>query len=125
MRCATLPAKSNMLTHEESTDLLDSTMSVLEGDLTNATPQSGRGVIDQWLEQLRKTENATDITNTLEQVKTQLESDQINAQELAQLLNTLATQTSEFSTMMGSEGDIAPRLEGLSSALTSLAGQIS
>lgn len=114
-----------MLTHEESTDLLDSTMSVLEGDLTNATPQSGRGVIDQWLEQLRKTENATDITNTLEQVKTQLESDQINAQELAQLLNTLATQTSEFSTMMGSEGDIAPRLEGLSSALTSLAGQIS
>ena len=113
-----------MLTHEESTDLLDATMGIVEGDLANTTPQSGRGVIDQWLEQLRKTENATDITHTLEQVKTQLESDQINSQELSQLFNTLATQTSEFSMMMGSEGDIAPRLEGLSSALTSLAGQV-
>lgn len=125
MHCATLPVKSNMLTHEESTDLLDSTMAVLDGDLATTTPQSGRGVIDQWLEQLRKVENATDLTNTLEQVKTQLESDQINAQELSQLLSTLATQTSEFSAMMGSEGDIAPRLEGLAAALTSLAGQVS
>ena len=113
-----------MLNHEESTDLLDSTMDVLEGDIATATPQSGLGVIDRWLVQLHKTENATDITNTLEQVKTQLESDQITADELSKLLNTLATQTVEFSTMMGSEGDIAPRLDGLAAALRSLAGQI-
>ncbi|WP_420147799.1 hypothetical protein [Spirosoma sp.] len=113
-----------MLNHEKSTELLDSTMTVLEGDLTNETPQSGKGVIDQWLAQLRQAENATDITNTLEQVKTQLESDQINGGELSDLLNTLATQTVEFSTRMGSEGDIAPRLEGLASALRSLAGQV-
>lgn len=113
-----------MFSHEESTTLLDATMHVLEGDLANATPQSGLGVIDRWLEQLKKTENAKDITNTLEQVKTQLESDQINANDLSQLLNTLATQTTEFSTLMGSEGDIAPRLEGLASALKTLAGQV-
>lgn len=114
-----------MLSHEESTTLLDATMRILESDITNETPQTGTGVVDQWLDELRKAENADDIADTLERVKTQLKSDQINASELSQLLETLATQTTEFSTLMGSEGDIAPRLEGLSSALRSLAGQLS
>ncbi|MBD2751624.1 hypothetical protein [Spirosoma validum] len=114
-----------MITHEESTTLLDLTMDVLEGELADTTPQSGLGVIDRWLEQLHQTDNATDITNTLEQVKTQLKSDQITPGELSELLNTLATQTNEFSTKMGSEGDIAPRLEGVASALRSMAGQLS
>ncbi|GAB3895691.1 hypothetical protein [Spirosoma agri] len=113
-----------MLSHEKSTDLLDSTMDVLGADSTTSTPQSGTGLIDEWLEELRKAENATEITATLEQVKTQLESGQVNATELSQLFDTLATQTAEFSTLMGSEGDIAPRLEGLSSALRSLSGQL-
>ncbi len=99
-------------------------MAVLDVDTNTATPQSGTGVIDQWLVELHKAENATDIAATLEQVKTQLKSDQINTGELTELLTTLATQTAEFSTMMGSEGDMATRLEGLSSALKSLAGQI-
>lgn len=124
MHYAASLTSSNMFSHEESTDLLDATMDVLEGELANATPQSGLPVIDQWLEQLHKVENATDITSTLEQVKTQLISDPINSGELNQLLNMLATQTIEFSALMGSEGDIAPRLDGLASALKSLAGQV-
>jgi hypothetical protein len=113
-----------MISHEQSTELLDATMVVLEGDTTNTTPQSGTGIIDQWLVELRPVENATEITDLLEQVKTRLKSDQIDAAELSQLLETLATQTTEFSTLMGSEGDIAPRLEAVSSALRSLAGQL-
>ncbi|AUD03350.1 hypothetical protein [Spirosoma pollinicola] len=113
-----------MFTHEESTTLLDSTMDVLEGDLASKTPQSGTGILDQWLAELNKAENAKDISSTLEQLKTQLKSDQINTDELVQVLETLATQTAEFSTMMGSEGDIAPRLEGLAATLRSLAGQV-
>ncbi len=100
-------------------------MTILESDIANETPKTGTGVIDQWLDELRKAENTTEIADTLERVKTQLVSDQINPSELSQLLETLATQTTEFSTLMGSEGDIAPRLEGLSSALRSLAGQLS
>lgn len=119
-----LAANSDMISHEQSTELLDATMSVLEGNVADSTPQSGKGIIDKWLVELRKTENATDITNTLEHVKTQLESDQINADELSELLSTLATQTTEFSTLMGSEGDIAPRLEGLASSLRTMAGQL-
>ncbi|MBD2702955.1 hypothetical protein IC229_20075 [Spirosoma sp. BT702] len=113
-----------MLTHEQSTTLLDMTMDVLEGEVAGTTPQSGKGVIDSWLEQLRQTENAKEIANTLESVKTQLESNQIRKDELSDLLSKLATQTAEFSTLMGSEGDIAPRLEGLSAALKSMAGQL-
>lgn len=113
-----------MINHEKATDLLDSTMDVLKADLTNATPQNGTGVIDQWLVQLRQAENATQITDTLERVKTQLKSGQINAGELSSLLETLATQTAEFSTNLGSEGDMATRLEGLSAALRSMAGEL-
>ena len=113
-----------MISHEQSTELLDATMVVLEGDTTSITPQSGTGIIDQWLVELRQVENATEITDLLERVKTQLKSEQINAAELGQLLEVLATQTTEFSTLMGSEGDIAPRLEAVSSALRSLAGQL-
>jgi hypothetical protein len=98
-----------MLTHEESTE----------------TPQSGLGILDQGLEQLHQADNATDITTTLEQVKTQLKSDQIDDSELSQLLDTLATQTVEFSTLMGAEGDISSRLDGLSAALRTLSGQLS
>ncbi|UHG92203.1 hypothetical protein [Spirosoma oryzicola] len=113
-----------MLDHEKSSDLLDSTMDVLNADPATSTPQSGTGVINSWLEELRKADNAADITNSLEQVKTQLESGEISAGELSDLFTTLATQTVEFSTRLGSEGDIAYRLEGLASALRSLAGQL-
>ena len=114
-----------MISHEQSTELLDATMAVLEENGDNATPQSGTGIIDQWLIQLRPVENATEIADLLEQVKIQLSKNQINADELCDLLSTLSTKTTEFSTLMGSEGDIAPRLEAVASSLRSLAGQLS
>lgn len=114
-----------MLNPEESSTLLDSTMDVLEGNITVETPQSGISVIDQWLTQLQQADNAREISDTLSSVRNQLNGGELKAQELSQLLETLATQTSEFSTKMGSEGDAAVRLEGLSAALKALAGQLS
>ncbi|GAB3798886.1 hypothetical protein GCM10028819_20980 [Spirosoma humi] len=113
-----------MFTHEESSTLLDSTMDVLEGDLASITPESGTGIIDQWLAQLNKAENTKDITSTLEQIKALTEKNPADTGALVQLLETLSTQTAEFSTKMGPEGDIATRLEALSSALRLLAGQV-
>jgi len=100
-------------------------MDVLDSDPGNLTPESGTSVIDQWLVQLSKGENTKDITSTLEQVKAQAEATPVNTDELAKLLESLATQTGEFSTMMGAEGDMATRLEALSAAIRSLAGQLS
>lgn len=113
-----------MFTHEESSTLLDSTMDVLDSELASLTPESGTGIIDQWLAQLNKAENTKDITSTLEQIKAQADKNPVNTGELVQLLETLSTQTAEFSTKMGPEGDIATRLDALSSALRSLAGQM-
>ena len=113
-----------MFTHEESSTLLDSTMDVLESDPGSINPESGTGIIDQWLAQLNKAENTKDITSTLEQVKAQAEANPVNTDELAKLLETLAMQTVEFSTMMGPEGDMATRLDALSAALRSMAGQL-
>ncbi|MBN8823259.1 MULTISPECIES: hypothetical protein [unclassified Spirosoma] len=113
-----------MFTHEDASELLDSTMTVLESESGSTTPQDGSPIIDQWLTQLHQADNAGPIAQTLEQVKEQLQMDSINSDELCRLLNTLATQTSEFSTMMGSEGDMATRLEALSAGLKLLAGQV-
>ncbi|GAB4033912.1 hypothetical protein [Spirosoma gilvum] len=114
-----------MFTHEDASELLDSTMAILEGEPGSASTQDGTNVIDQWLTQLHQAENAGPIAQTLEEVKAHLLMESVNSDELCQLLNTLATQTSEFSTMMGSEGDMATRLEALSSGLKLLAGQMS
>lgn len=113
-----------MISLNKADDLLNASMDVLSGDLAASTPQSGTGIIDQWLQQLREAANAEDIVNALERVKTQLKSEQINPGELGQLMNQLADQTRTFSTNLGSEGDMATRLEGLSSALREAAGKL-
>lgn len=113
-----------MLTYEAANTLLDLTMDVLEGEVAGTTPHSGKGIIDRWLDQLRQTDNATALVSSLEALKTQLESNEIRSADLSTLLTTLATQTLEFSTYLGSEGDMAIRLESLAAELKSLAGRL-
>lgn len=111
-----------MLTPEKVSELLDSTMAVLETDPTQVVPENGVSVINDWLAELRQAENATDIVNTLETLKNQLESNLSENNSVDPVLTKLATQTSEFSTFMGAEGDVSTRLEALSAALQSLVG---
>lgn len=113
-----------MISHEEASDLLDATMGTLHADITNETPQSGSGILDQWLNHLRETANADELVSTMEQVKTRLKSDQFSGSELAELLKKLSEHTSAFSANMGSDGDMAIRLESVASALSELAGQM-
>ena len=112
------------MSHEEVSTLLDATMGTLHADITNETPQTGTGILDQWLDQLREAANADALVNTMERLKTQLKSDQFNAKELSGVLDEVSKKTSEFSANMGSDGDIAIRLEAVASALRELAGQI-
>jgi|GEM_PF-1420182 len=109
--------------HAESTDLLDSTMSVLEGDISGMTPQTGKGIIDQWVEQLRHAGNTAELANLLEQLKNQLEGGKPDPQELANLLKTMSEQAREIGTTLGAEGDMATRIEGLSAALRTASGE--
>ncbi|MEZ0540719.1 hypothetical protein [Fibrella arboris] len=113
-----------MDTHEEATDLLDTTMGALATEVTNLTPQSGKGVIDQWINTLSESENTKETVDLLQQLKTQLESGSPNPGELHQILVDLATHTHEMGVKVGPEGDMATRLEALGAALQNVAGQL-
>ncbi|MBO0950272.1 hypothetical protein [Fibrella forsythiae] len=110
--------------HEEATDLLDTTMGALATDVTDLTPQSGKGVIDQWISTLSESENTKEVVALLQQLKTQLESGSPNPSELQQILVDLATHTHEMGVKVGPEGDMATRLEALGAALQTVAGQL-
>lgn len=114
-----------MDSHEEATDLLDSTMVTLTTEVTDLTPQSGKGVIDRWISTLSESENTTEIVDLLQQLKTQLESGTPNHGEVQQILLDMATHTHEMGVKVGPEGDIATRLEALGAALQNVAGQLS
>lgn len=111
--------------HEEATDLLDTTMVTLTTEVTDLTPQSGKGVIDQWINTLNGSENTKEIVDLLQQLKTQLESGTPNPGEMQQILLDLSNHTHEMSVKVGPEGDIATRLEVLGAALQNVAGQLS
>ena len=111
--------------HEEATDLLDTTMVTLTAGITDLTPQSGKGVIDQWISTLSESENTKELVDLLQQLKTQLESGAPNSGELQQVLLQLSTMAQEMGINVGPEGDITTRLEALGAALQNLAGQLS
>ncbi len=114
-----------METHEEATDLLDTTMVTLTKEVTDMTPQSGKGVVDQWINKLSQSENTTEVVELLQQLKTQLESGTPVPGEVQQILLDLANHTHEMGVKVGPEGDMATRLEALGAALQNVAGQLS
>ena len=124
---ATRPSSfiNSMENHEEATDLLDTTMVTLTTEVTDLTPQSGKGVIDKWISTLSESENTTEIVELLQQLKTELESGAQNHGEVQQILLDMATHTHEMSVKVGPEGDITTRLEVLAAALQNVAGQLS
>jgi hypothetical protein len=111
--------------HEEATDLLDTTMVTLSTEVSDLTPQSGKGIIDKWINALSGSENTTEIVDLLQQLKTQLESGTPNPGEVQMILLDMATHTHEMGVKVGPEGDIATRLEALGAALQNVAGQLS
>lgn len=98
-------------------------MAVLQADIPTLTPQTGKGVLDEWIAMIGSGENTTELVTSLESLKTQLESNP-DPKAMEEALMNLATQTREFGTTLGAEGDISTRLEALSSALRTLAGQL-
>ncbi|MBC8155870.1 MAG: hypothetical protein H7Z72_23520 [Bacteroidetes bacterium] len=112
-----------MLSHEKSTDLLDSTMAILQADVSTLTPQTGKGLLDEWITAIEPSESATNVVDLLETLKTQLESGP-ELRVTGEILQKLAVQTQEMGTTLGAEGDMSTRLEALSLALRTFGGQL-
>lgn len=113
-----------MESHEETADLLDQTMDTLAPGVMDLTPQDGKGILDQWISTLGDAENTHELTDLLQQLKTQLEAGDPNPAELQQILLDLSTNTHEMSVTVGPEGDMATRLEALAATLQITAGQL-
>lgn len=114
----------SMESHEETSDLLDQTMATLKPGVMEMTPQTGKGVLDQWIAALGEAENTHELTDLLQQLKTQLVAGDPNPGQMHQILTDLSTNTHEMSVTVGPEGDMATRLEALASTLKITAGQL-
>lgn len=112
-----------MLSHEKSTDLLDSTMAVLQADPSALTPQTGKSLLDEWIAAIGASENTTDVVESLENLKTQLAGSP-EPGAVDEILQKMAVETQELGTTLGAEGDMATRLEALALALRTLGGQL-
>ena len=112
-----------MLSPEQSATMLDTTMDVLQTDVPTLTPQSGKGILDGWLDAIRQADNAHDLVDSMEELKTLLETG-AEPQAIETALGKMADQTRLMSSTVGAEGELATRLEALSSALRTLAGQL-
>ena len=112
-----------MEAHEQNSDLLDQTMATLRPGVMDMTPQNGKGVLDQWIKSLDGAENTRELTDLLQQLKTQLEAGDPNPGEMQHILQDLSANTHEMSVTVGPEGDMATRLEALAATLQITAGQ--
>ena len=112
-----------MLSHEKSTDLIDNTMAILQADPSALTPQTGKGLLDEWITAIGASESTTDVVASLESLKTQLESGP-EPGAVDEILHEMAVQTQELGTTLGAEGDMSTRLEALALALRTLGGQL-
>ena len=115
---------TNLTSHAQTTDLLDTTIQALSEDLKAESPKTGRDLIEQWIKSLKTNENTASISESLTQLQNQLKGDSPDAKNVGQLLLSLAEQTRVLSTQVGPEGEIAPQLEVLSQSLRALAEQL-
>ncbi len=112
-----------MISPEQSATMLDTTMDVLQTSVPTLTPLSGKGILDHWLDAIKQADNTHDLVDSMEELKTLLEANS-DPKSMETVLGKLADQTRLMSSTVGAEGELAPRLVALSSALRALAGQL-
>ena len=106
-----------------TTDLLDQTTLKLVDESHKLTPNEGVELIDQWISTLGDAENAKSIADELQQLKSLLQSANINGDLVDSKLGKLADQLSLLAPETGSEGEMPSLIEGLASALRLAAGK--
>jgi hypothetical protein len=113
-----------MTTPEEFTDLLDSTMAVLNPESVPTETAAGNDVLTKWIDVLREGINTTDLTQSLETLRATISAPNATPADLEPVLQDLAHQVTTLSANVGSEGDMVTRLQALASALQDLAGKL-
>ncbi|GAB3261064.1 hypothetical protein GCM10027347_25850 [Larkinella harenae] len=107
--------------HATAKTLIDATMESFDGGPLQTSPQDGISLIDDWLRSL-KTSEADNVANTLQKLKTALESPQFDNVHLRSLLFGLAEQAEQWAGK--ADGEFPDRLDSLAVALRNFGNQL-
>lgn len=107
--------------HANATTLIDATVGTFDGGPFNTSTLEGISLINDWLHSL-KTSEASNVANTLQKLKTALESPMIDNAHVRDLLFGLADQADRWATQAG--GEYPVRLESLAVALRNFGNQL-
>lgn len=110
-----------MMTLNDTSALLDETTVALSHPEQPAT-QVATTLIDQWIAALSEGENTQEFAGQLTELKAMLQNTPANARAVGMLMGQLAEKLTQFSTQVGSEGELPSLLMGLAAALRQAGG---
>ena len=110
-----------MMTLNDTSALLEETTNALSQPEQPAS-ETATTLIDQWIGALSEGENTQEFAGQLTELKTMLQNTPAEAGAVGPLMGKLAQKLTEFSTQVGSEGELPPLLTGLAAALRKAGG---
>ncbi|SFD79752.1 hypothetical protein [Spirosoma endophyticum] len=113
-----------MAINQHASNLVDLTARAFNGNVTSISPTDGISLIDSWITFLKSDDQAgNSVATTLNELKTELQSDNPDGAHVQQILADLASQTKEIAT--SADSDSKPELNTLAKTLEGFSQQIS
>lgn len=101
----------------DTTELLETTTSMLMSDDDSVTPQAGVELIDQWIGILSESENTSQIADQLAKLRALLMAKPTDSDQIASQMETIAANVLLIAPETGAEGEMPSLLAALSAAL--------
>lgn len=113
-----------MAINQHASNLVDLTAKAFNGNVTSISPTDGISLIDSWITFLKSDDQAgNSVATPLNELKTELQSDNPDGVRVQQILADLASRTKQIAT--SADSDSKPRLNTLAEALEGFSQQIS
>ncbi|MCF0053449.1 hypothetical protein LXM25_25480 [Dyadobacter sp. LJ53] len=101
----------------DTTELLETTISMLMGSQEPVTAQAGVALIDQWILPLSESENTQPIAQELQKLKGLLISDPTDSAVVTNQMKVIAEKVLMIAPDIGAEGEMPSLLSSLATAL--------
>jgi hypothetical protein len=108
---------NQMNTLADTTELIETTTSLLMGNEASLTPQKGIELIDQWIGRLSKSETTQPIAGDLQKLKSLLAGSPVNADAIMDQMKLVAGKVLLIAPELGAEGEMPSLLAALATAL--------
>jgi len=101
----------------DTTALLEETISFLMAENKELTAENGVSLADQWIVPLQSSENTKPIAEEVKKLKTLLQENPVNNENVTNQLNNIAEKVAVLAPDMGTEGEMPSLLTALATAL--------